>query len=371
MPVFQGMVALTTLLAVTPALAQAGGFDDRFSLMGFAELDYREADSGGPSGFIIGQAVGHMNARIDERLHLFTEMTATARRGRDFEFEIERLSLHYDFSDQFRFSAGRYHTPLGFWNAAYHHGSWLQTSVGRPRTVRFGSNVVPIHFVGALVEGRIAKSDFSYRAGIGNGRSDEINQPGDFGDVNTNRAWFASAQYEPLSRHRLDTGLSIYVDKASPAGQPAVDETLFSAYLALQSETPELVVEYHYGDHERSNGTGPSGNVSGFYAQFAYRLGGNAIAFKPYLRIETLDVDASDPLLGFIEPDYDGVIGGLRWDFSRYGALKAEVRNEEFDDAGKQTSIWLQLAVVLDGSQPSGGRMPMAMNGTKIARAGL
>lgn len=355
--------ALSAALASGAGAQTAAGWQERISAMGFAELDYREADSGGPSGFVIGQAVGHMNARIDQRLRLFTEMTATARRGRDFEFEIERLSIHYDFSDQFRFSAGRYHTPLGFWNAAFHHGSWLQTTVGRPRTVRFGSNVVPIHFVGALVEGRISSSNFSYRAGVGNGRSDEINQPGDFGDVNTNRAWFGSVHFEPLTRQRLDTGASVYIDKASPAGLPAIDETLISAYLALQAETPELIVEYHHGDHERADGTGPGGKVRGVYGQIAYRLPGAGAAFKPYLRVESLEVDHDDPLLAAVEDDYDGLIGGVRWDFSTYAALKAEIRSEEFDNAGKDTSVWLQLAVVIDASQPSGGALPMATVG--------
>lgn len=344
----QWLLLMLLVYAGAPAAAQNPFADqNRVTAMGFAELDYREANDGGPTGFIIGQAVGHLTARIDDRLRLFTEATATARRQTDFEFEIERLSVHYDFSDQFRFSAGRYHSPLGFWNAAYHHGSWLQTTIGRPHTVRFGSNVVPIHFVGALMEGRLAQSDFSYRVGVGNGRSDRINHPGDFGDINNNRAWFASAHFAPLGRRRLDSGISVYLDKASPVGRPAIDERLVSAYLALHSETPELIVEYHYGDHD--DGVGAQGKVRGIYGQLSWRLSGNAAHFKPYMRIESLSVDDSNPLLAGAEPDYDGLTAGVRWDFSQYAALKGEFRSEEFDHSGRESSVWLQLALVVDG----------------------
>jgi hypothetical protein len=59
--------------------------------------------------------------------------------------------VRYDFSDQFKISAGRFHTPIGYWNTAFHHGSWLQTSVARPEMIKFGSRFIPTHFVGLIV----------------------------------------------------------------------------------------------------------------------------------------------------------------------------------------------------------------------------
>jgi hypothetical protein len=56
-------------------------------------------------------------------------------------------------------------------------------------------------------------------------------------------------------------------------------------------------------------------------------LPGKHAALKPYLRIEHLDVDDDDPLLGPLDLDYEGVIVGLRWDFSNYATLKVEVRS--------------------------------------------
>lgn len=342
------------------AIAQeAYQFGQRFSALGFGEIDYRESDGPGLDGFIIGQLVGQLSARLDDHMSVFTEMTATGRQGEDFEFEIERLVFRYDFSDQYKLSVGRYHTPLGYWNAAFHHGSWLQTTVLRPNAVKFGSNFVPIHFVGALLEGNLGQSDFGYRVGLGNGRSDEINDPGDSGDVNDNRAWILSGHYRPVTKNLLRAGVSVYFDKATPTAGPEVDEVLFSAYLAIEGERPEIIAEYHYGDHERTNTPGPNGSTQGGYGQFAYRLKGAGSAFKPYARVEYVDADDDDPLLGTLGLDYEGILAGVRWDFSRSAALKAEFRNEEFNNMGTENSIWLQLAFVLDSSDSSNYSRPV------------
>lgn len=347
------------LAPVSNSLAQgAYEFGQRFSALGFGEIDYRESDGPGFDGFIIGQFVGQLSARIDDRMSVFTEITATARQGEDFEFEVERLVFRYDFSDQYKLSVGRYHTPLGYWNAAFHHGSWLQTTVLRPNAVKFGSFFVPVHFVGGLLEGNFGQSDFFYRVGLGNGRSDEINDPGDFGDVNSKRAWLFSGHYRPVTRNLLRAGLSVYFDRATPAVGPEVDEVLYSGYVAIEGERPEIIVEYHYGDHERTNTPGPNGSTQGGYGQFAYRLTGSASAFKPYVRIEYVDADNDDPLLGTLGLDHEGILAGVRWDFGSSAALKAEIRNEEFNNMGTDKSIWLQLAFVLDNSQSSSYSRP-------------
>jgi len=328
--------------------AEAADYPSPYSALFFGEVDYREGDGPGDDGFVIGQGVGQLSGELDTRLSVFTEITATARQGEDFEFEVERLFVRYDFSDQFKLSAGRYHTPIGYWNTAYHHGSWLQTSVGRPETMRYGSNVIPIHFMGMLLEGRLWESNFGYKLGWGNGRCQEINDPCDLGDDNGEMAFLGQINYRPLNAHRMETGLTVYVDTATPAEGPETDELLANGYLAFQGESPEIITEFTYARHERTDTPGPDGSTSSVYIQMAYRLWGDASNFKPYIRGEHLDVDNDDPLLGTLGLDYDGVIGGVRWDFSNYAALKFEVRTEEFGDQPRQESAWIQLSFVFD-----------------------
>jgi hypothetical protein len=261
-----GLVLASCLVSV--AVAQENSpFEQRVNALFFGEMDYREREDLGDDGFVIGQDVAQITFQLDNRLSVFSELTATARKNEDFEFEVERLFVRYDFSDHYKLSVGRYHSPLGYWNASFHHGSWLQTTVGRPVTVKFGSNVLPIHFVGALLEGNIADSDFGYRVGLGNGRSEEINDPGDFGDGNNNRAWLLAGNYRPLGRRRLDAGFSIYVDEVSPAGTMSIDEVIYTGYVALQSERPELIVEASHTEHDSATGDGGADSI---YAQLAY-----------------------------------------------------------------------------------------------------
>jgi hypothetical protein len=318
-----------------------------FQLMGFGDITYVSGDSAAPEGFMIGQAVAHIAAPVADRLNVFGEFSATARDS-EYSIEVERLIARYDFNNDYSLSAGRYHTPIGYWNTAYHHGAWLQTSVGRPEVVRFGSPLVPIHFVGALLESHVPGSgrDLSYSVGVGNGRHSNIARAGDAGDINSKRAWTVNLKYQPTAINGLDAGIGIYSDLVEPAGGVEVDEKIYSAYFALERETPELIVEFLRSDHD-ATASPASGGMDAYYAQLAYRLNGPRQAFKPYVRIENTDIDAGDPLLGPANQDYKAAIAGVRYDFATSAALKFEYRSEEIGDLGRDDVFQLQLSIVL------------------------
>ena len=173
----------------------------------------------GDDGFAKAQAASHLNLQILDRFSVFSEITLTRKRGNtDFIFVVERLFARYDYSDQYKLSFGRYHTPIGYWNSAFHHGSWLQTTVDRPETMKFGSNIVPIHFVGGLLEGNIGQSNFSYRVGFGNARSAEINEVGNnFDNIYSRRAGILGVVYRSTGRNRFEAGTNVLIDKATTA----------------------------------------------------------------------------------------------------------------------------------------------------------
>jgi hypothetical protein len=91
------------------------------------------------------------------------------------------MILRFDRSDTLKLSVGRYHTPINFWNTAFHHGQWLQTTVTRPEMIQFGGKLLPVHFVGGLMEGAVPAGglDLHYQVGVGNGRSSVISRGGD------------------------------------------------------------------------------------------------------------------------------------------------------------------------------------------------
>lgn len=338
-----------TALAQEIVTSGAGAYGQpEFNVMGFADVNYISADGEDSDGFAIGQAVAHLSAYLGDSLSAFGEFSATARDS-EYVFEVERLIVKYDFSDAFSVSAGRYHTPIGYWNSAFHHGAWLQTPTSRPEVMKFGSQIVPIHFVGVLLEGSIPSNDLGleYKAGFGNGRHENIARGGDAGDVNSDRAWMLQFLSRPRGISGLDVGVNFYTDRISLPATPEIEERTFSAYAAWSNESPEIIVEYLHSEHDLVADSSVSGDVDAWYAQLAYRLSGRHRAWKPYARIERTRVDDSDPLLGAEGLDYDGGILGVRWDFNPHAALKVEYRNEEFDNAGRENNFRLQLAIVL------------------------
>jgi len=351
------LVLVFTVIAVTNARAQdyssevTGSYsDDRpeFVAMGFGDVSYLSQDGSNTDGFAIGQVVAHLAASMGNSFSVFGEFSLTAKED-GYKSGVERLIVKYDFSDRYKLSAGRYHTPIGYWNSGFHHGAWLQTTVSRPEMVKFGSKIVPIHFVGALMEGLIpsGKLGLDYRLGFGNGRHSNIAEPGDTGDINGDKAWMVQVNAKPTQFYGLNMGLGFYNDEVPLPNGTDVRENTVSAYAAWTKEDPEVILEYLHSRHELIGNSSVSGNVDAWYAQFAYRLPGDRHQWKPYARLERTRVDNSDPLLGTQALDYDGGILGVRWDFNSYAAIKAEYRNEEFDNAGRENNFRLQVSFVL------------------------
>jgi len=322
--------------------------EPEFNVMGFGDISYISRDGSDEDGFVIGQAVAHLTASLGDSFGVFGEFSLT---GKDSEYsaEVERLMVKYDFSDRFKLSAGRYHTPIGYWNSSFHHGAWLQTTISRPEMVKFGSKLVPIHFVGVLLEGSLSPGNLglSYKTGFGNGRHSNIARAGDAGDINGDKAWMLQLNSRPKKMYGLDVGLGFYSDEVSLPTSPDVEENTISAYAAWTKESPEVIFEYMHSEHELVTDSSVSGEVDAWYGQFAYRLSGTHRQWKPYVRVEQTDVDPSDPLLGSEGLDYDAGILGVRWDFNPYAAIKAEYRNEEFDNGGRENNFRLQISFVL------------------------
>ncbi len=338
--------------ALAQAISQAGmpvdPSDPAFHVMGFGDINYISRDDSSNDGFAVGQAVAHLSASLGHSLSAFGEFSATARDS-EYSVEVERFIVKYEFSDNYKLSAGRYHSPIGYWNSAFHHGSWLQTTASRPEMVKFGSSIVPIHFVGVLLEGNIPSGNLGleYKAGFGNGRHSNIARAGDAGDINSDKAWMLQVNSRPRRYYGLNLGLGFYNDEVSPPASLAVKENTISAYAAWTKESPEVIFEYLHSNHELAANSSVSGDVDAWYLQFAYRLPGERSGWKPYARLERTRVDDTDPLLGSLGLDYDGGILGVRWDFNPHAALKAEYRSEEFDNGGRENNFRVQVALVL------------------------
>ena len=341
-------LSLTSFAQSSDVTSTADPSAPEFRVMGFGDISYISRDGTDKDGFVIGQAVAHLSASLGDSLGVFGEFSATGKDS-EYSFEVERFIVKYDFSDTFKLSAGRYHTPIGYWNSAFHHGAWLQTSTIRPEMVKFGSKLVPIHFVGLLLEGSIPATDLglSYKVGYGNGRHGNIARAGDAGDVNGDKAWMLQLNSRPKNIYGLDFGLGFYSDEVALQTDPDVKESTVSAYAAWTKESPEIIFEYLHSEHEEVTDSSVSGDVDAWYAQLAYRLKGRHDQWKPYVRLEHQEIDVTDPLLSGEGLNQEASILGVRWDFNPYAALKAEYRNEEFNSGGRENNFRLQISFVL------------------------
>lgn len=309
-----------------------------------------------PAGFSLGQLVGHVNASLTDRLTLFGEVSATAQQS-GYAIEVERSILRYDFSDELKLSAGRFHTPIGYWNTAFHHGAWLQTTVARPEEIKFGSQLLPTHFVGLFAEGSLPTNalGLAYQVGVGNGRGATISRAGDAGDVNGSRAWTAALSARPSGLPGTQVGVAYYHDRVSPVSTPGASEGTTSAYVAWEPGQAEAILEYAGIRHSPLSGGATSMNHA-YYAQLAYRLAGWARAWKPYARAERITTDAADVVFAPLLLAYEGFTGGVRYDFAPYAALKSEVRRERVQSAGWSSALALQAAFTVPDLFSTGDR---------------
>ncbi len=296
-------------------------------IRGFGDVDFSATDQkGSVSGFNLGQFVLHLASPLSEKVSYFGEVSFTAQ-PTGYDLSVERTIIRYDYNDYFKLSFGKYHTPIGYWNAAFHHGAWLQTTIARPEMVKFGGTFIPTHFVGVEAEGNIPSGGLGlgYNVGLGNGRSSLLSKSGDSGDSNDNRSWVANIYARPSRFYGLQVGASVYRDKLTPKPGQNFGEWITAADVVWTKEKPEFLAEYA-NVHHRDELTADTWDSQAFYVQLAYRLPWQQSKWKPYYRYEYIHKPESDPTLLDVL-DLSGSTLGVRYDITNYAAFKGEYRN--------------------------------------------
>ncbi len=294
-------------------------------IRGFADADFSATDvRGTTSGFNLGQFDLHIASALSRKISYFAEITVNAHPA-EYTIEMERSFIRYDYNDYFKISFGRFHTPIGYWNTAFHHGAWLQTTIDRPFLVKVGGTFTPVHFVGALAEGNIPSGGLGlgYNIGLGNGRGSVISRPGDAGDINNNRAWVAKLFVRPAKAYGLEVGGSFYRDKITLPTGLNYREWIATGYLVWTKGAPEFLAEFD-NVHHLNIATNAVANSAAMYAQFAYRLPWFEKSVKPYYRFEYTHMPLSEEV--FTYQPLLGSIVGLRYDISNFAAFKSEYR---------------------------------------------
>ncbi len=295
-------------------------------IRGFSDVTLHGSNlKGDTTSFSLGQVDLFVTSDVSEKLKFLSEIVFEAGRDNSFGVDVERLLLTYSFGDFLNVAVVRFHSAIGYYNTAYHHSTWLQTTTGRPFLFQFEDQggILPIHNVGATASGRIPSGALGlhYVAEVGNGRSSRspLNEPvQNVLDENNRKSVNFAVFARPDAVHGLQAGFSIYRDLLAPQNSPRIGETIFAAHAVYVGLNLEWLNEALVLRHA-PQGTSRVFDTPGFYTQFSKRFG----SYRPYVRYQYVNASQSEPVF----PDVGlrhGPSVGLRYDLSEFVALKLQ-----------------------------------------------
>ena len=224
---------------------------------------------------------------------------------------VERAQIGYVFNDAATVWGGRFHSPYGYWNTAYHHGAQLQPSIARPVQL---SGALPAHTVGLWVTGQFNVGSGKLTYDVYGGNSTRVSGGGiepnhTSGDnknknIGFNLGYNAGGVLEGLRAgvHALkgkvtECGtINTSGDCATTTPDPAIEKskvTMVGVYSHYENYNVELIAEYYRFKNTNlisaANQDYEAQSSSGF-VQLGYMLG----AWIPFMRYEETDYDPKD-----------------------------------------------------------------------------
>ena len=289
--------------------------------------------------------------------------------------DLERLTIGYTFEDSLKVRFGRFHTPIGVWNTAYHHGTQLQPTIARPEFLNFEDDggILPVHTIGLYFSGRIRTEAgaIEYGAMYGNGptviEENDVNvlSPNNTSDNNTDKAVAIHASIAPEVVSGLKIGVSGYLsnlENLSPLVKDLdgdkiddfafdsidIDQTIIGASLSYSIADVGLMGEYFSiadKDNIAAAGDDDSFTSSAYYALLTYSIKDKWI---PYVMYENMTADDEDPyFVALGTSDITRVSGGLRYNINYRSSIKGEIRSndqEVIDDTWTEYAVQWAIA---------------------------
>lgn len=309
-------------------------------LHGFADVGYihtKNDPSGRKGGFALGTLDVYLTPQFGDRVKSIIELAFEYTEDGALATDLERMQIGYTFSDAATLWVGRFHTPYGNWNTAFHHGPQIQTSAIRPRFIDFEDKggILPTHAVGLLASGgvRAGGGKLQYDAYLANGNSihEGVLDFNAFKDDNSNKLVGGNLRYEfggtldglTLGAH----GLTQQVDSLSSDAIPASTKmNAYGGFAVLERDNWEVISEYYrFRNKDRSGSTGTHSSWAGF-AQAGYTFGQ---IWTPYLRLEKAALDQSDNYFSAQDSgrSYQRQALGLRYNLNPLSAIKFELNH--------------------------------------------
>ncbi len=309
--------------------AESEGMDLNKTLLrirGFSDVTLHGSDlKGDTTSFSLGQVNLFVTSDLSERIKFLSGTVFEAGQDNAFGVDVERILITYSYGDYLNVGVGRFHSAIGYYNTAYHHSTWFQTTTGRPFLFAFEDQggILPIHNVGVTVSGRIPSGHLGlhYIAEVGNGRASRSplsEAVQNVVDENNHKAVNFAVFARPDAVPGLQTGFSIYRDLLTPANSPRIGETILAAHAIYAGLNFEWLNEALLIRHAPLGGSHVF-DTPGFYTQVSKRFG----SYRPYFRYQYVNVSQTEPVFSDVGLRH-GPSVGLRYDLSEFVALKLQ-----------------------------------------------
>jgi hypothetical protein len=314
-------------------------------LKGFADVGANFSGNRGNKGFFDGSLDFYLTPQLSANVKAVIELVFEHDNAGGLATDLERLQVGYTFINGATVWLGRFHTPLGYWNTAYHHGQQLQTSVLRPQMIDFEDRggVIPVHTVGVWGAGGMragtgrlsydlyAGNNPSINAGVLDPNNSGKSHPGLSSGFNLGYLFGGSAEGLKIGVHGYRADVR---DDTMPANVSQVN--VLGGYAGLDSAVWELIAEYYgFRDKDLSGGTGHFSSWTGFV-----QLGRHIDRWTPYGRLEKAALNQGDNYFALQETGrtYSRQALGLRYDLTSNSALKGEL-NHTVTEAAPRVSF--------------------------------
>jgi len=320
-----------------PVLRFRGFFDFNFGLGSIANplvfpiIDDGCGTCGNPptpahSAFQAGEFDLFLTSKLSDNLSFLAETVLGPNDTNVFAPDIERYQLTYKSNDYFSVSAGRFHTSIGYYNTAYHHGLWFSTAEGRPIMYLFedSGGILPVHMVGLSFAGAVPRTEklgLHWIAEVGNGLASDSSVAESVQNFYSDRDYKATnlAVYvRPEMFSGLQIGGSWYHDQLDPTGLPKVNQNIESFYIVYITPEWEFLNEAVVLANHLVGAVEPFRSPMA-YVQAAHKFG----IYKPYFRYQYVSDSMQDPV-NLLKGIYYGPSVGVRIDFTEYAAFKLQ-----------------------------------------------
>jgi hypothetical protein len=289
------------------------------------------ATQGGNSTFALGIMDLFITSKISPRFSYLTEMGFEADSASNgIGVDLERAQITYVPDSNLSITAGRSHAMLGYYNTAFHHGTWFQTTMDRPRFVEFedSGGPLPIHNVGLQVIKKFSNDKLGLHlfGEVGNGKQTYSlfagTTPANVLADHTGKSTNIGAYIRPPRFSGLQAGFDWYqaalVPTQVPGAAPYYHQNIYYAHLVYIRPAFEFMAEDgEIGDLAR--GASHPKYTSGGFAQVSRAFG----AYRPFVRYAWMNPNFADPNNAWVGR-WVGPESGVRWDVNTFVALKAE-----------------------------------------------